>query len=428
MPNPAAAAHGPPAHDVPARPRVVVTGLGPVTPIGVGAEAFHAGQRAGRSGVRTITRFDADDLPTRFAGEVDVDVEDFIERKEARRMDRFAQFAVIAAELALADSGLDVTAVDRTRVGTLIGSGVGGMSTWESQTRIAYEKGPLRMSPFFFPMFIANMGSARVAMRYGFMGPSSTTVTACTSGADAIGSAMRMLESGEADVVLAGGAEAIITPVVVGGFSVMKALSTRNDTPATASRPFSGTRDGFVLGEGAGVLVLETLEHARARGARVHAELLGFGRSADAHHVVEPHPEGAGAVLAMRAALREAGLAPEQIGYVNAHATSTPAGDRAEARAFRTVFGAHVARLPISSTKSMTGHLLGAAGAIEAIATVQALSSGVLPPTINLHDVDPELEGFDFLPLEARAEEARTALSNSFAFGGHNASLVFARA
>jgi len=407
-------------------PRVVVTGLGPVTPIGSGADAFHRAQLEGRSGVADITHFDASTFPTRFAGEVAIDIGRWIDRKDARRMDRFTQLAVVAAALALEDSGLDLEREDRTRVGSLIGSGIGGMATFEAQSRISFEKSPLRVSPFFIPMMIANMASAQVAIRWGLMGPSSTTVTACTSGADAVGSALRMLQAGEAEVMVAGGAEAVITPLVVGGFAVMKALSTRNEDPARASRPFSASRDGFVLGEGAGVLVLETLEHARARGARVYAELAGFGRSADAYHMVEPHPQGAGATLAMRAALREAGLQPSALGYINAHATSTTVGDRAEVLAFRQVLGDAAMRVPISSTKSMTGHMLGAAGAVEAIASVQALVSGVLPPTINLDDPDPEL-GLDFVPGEPREARTDWVLSNSFAFGGQNGSLVFGR-
>lgn len=406
--------------------RVVVTGLGPVTSIGVGPEVFHQAQLAGESGVRPITRFDASDFPTRFAGQVDIDVSAWIEPKAQKRTDRFVQLALVAAELALQDSGLELEQEDKTRIGTLIGSGIGGMATWEAQSRIAFEKSPLRVSPFFIPMMIANMASAQVAIRYGLMGASSTTVTACTTGSDAIGSAFRMLQMGEADVVLAGGSEAIVTPLSFGGFSVMKALSTRNDSPKTASRPFSASRDGFVLGEGAGVLVLETLEHAQKRDARAYAEVKGFGRSADAYHMVETHPDGAGAALSMQAALRDAKLDPESIGYVNAHATSTLVGDRSEVRAFKKVFGPHADKLAVSSTKSMIGHLLGAAGAVEAIATVQALCSGVLPPTINLFDPDPELD-LDFIPNEARETRVQHALSNSFAFGGQNASLVFGR-
>ena len=405
--------------------RVVITGLGPVSPIGVGAEAFHQAQLQGRSGIRRITRFDPSPLPVQIAGEVDVDLEAFIDRREQRRLDRFVQLALVAAELALKDAGLEVDRLDPTRVGTLVGSGIGGMETWEAQSRVFLEKGPNRISPFFIPMMIANMASAHIAMRYGFMGPSSTVVTACATGSDALGSAFRMIQLGEADIVLAGGTEAAVTPMAIGAFGVMRALSTRNHEPEKASRPFTKSRDGFVLSEGAGVLVLEEYEHARGRGARIYAEVVGFGRSADAHHITEPHPEGKGAALAMRAALKDAGIPPEKVGYINAHGTSTPIGDKAEVLAIKQVFGEHAKRLAVSSTKSMTGHLLGAAGAVEAIATAQALYFGVLPPTINLEDPDPELD-LDFLPKprEARVEYA---LSNSFAFGGQNAVLAFRR-
>jgi 3-oxoacyl-[acyl-carrier-protein] synthase II len=403
--------------------RVVITGLGPVSPIGVGAEAFHQAQLEGRSGIRRITRFDASALPVQIAGEVDVEVEAYLDKRELRRLDRFVQLALVAAELALKDAGLEVDRLDPTRVGTLVGSGIGGMETWEAQSRVFLEKGPNRISPFFIPMMIANMASAHIAMRYGFMGPSSTVVTACATGSDALGSAFRMIQLGEADVVFAGGTEAAVTPMAIGAFGVMRALSTRNEEPQKASRPFTKSRDGFVLSEGAGVLVLEEYEHARRRGARIYAEVVGFGRSADAHHITEPHPEGKGAALAMRAALKDAGVPPEKVGYINAHGTSTPVGDRAEVLAIKQVFGEHARRLAVSSTKSMTGHLLGAAGAVEAIATAQALYFGVLPPTINLEDPDPELD-LDFVP-EPREAQVEYALSNSFAFGGQNAVLAF---
>jgi len=399
--------------------RVVVTGLGALTPIGVGQEAFHKAQLAGKSGVRPITRFDASALPVRIAAEVDVDPGAYLDRKELRRLDRFVQYALIAAQLALEDAGLKPEDLDPERVGTLVGTGIGGMETWEAQSRVFLERGPNRISPFFIPMMIANMASAHIAMRYGFTGPSSTVVTACATGADALGSALRMIQLGEADLVLAGGTEAAITPMAIGAFAVMRALSTRNEEPEKASRPFTLSRDGFVMGEGAGVLVLEAYEHAKKRGARIYAELVGFGRSADAHHITEPHPEGKGA------ALKDAGIAPEQVGYINAHGTSTPVGDRAEVLAIKRVFGDHAKRLMVSSTKSMIGHLLGAAGAVEAIATVQALYHGVIPPTINLEDPDPELD-LDFVP-EPREAKVDYALSNSFAFGGHNAVLAFKR-
>ncbi|AEB11588.1 beta-ketoacyl-ACP synthase II [Marinithermus hydrothermalis] len=406
--------------------RVAITGLGPVTPIGVGAEAFHQAQLEGRSGIRTITRFDASNLPVRIAGEVDVEPERWLERRELRRLDRYVQLALIAADLALKDSGLELEALDPTRVGTLIGSGIGGIETWEAQSKVYFERGAHRLSPFFIPMMIANMASGHVAMRYGLQGPSSTVVTACATGADAIGTAYQMIQRGEADVMIAGGAEAAVTPMAVGGFSAMKALSTRNDEPQRASRPFSASRDGFVLAEGAGVLVLEEYERAKARGARIYAEVVGFGRSADAHHITEPHPEGKGAVLAMQRALEDAGVAPDAVGYINAHGTSTPLNDRVETLAIKRVFGEHARRLAVSSTKSMTGHLLGAAGAVEAIATVQALAYGVLPPTINYDEPDPELD-LDYVPNTPREARVEYALSNSFAFGGQNATLLFKR-
>jgi 3-oxoacyl-[acyl-carrier-protein] synthase II len=404
--------------------RVVITGLGPVTPIGIGADVFHAAQLEGLSGVRPITRFDASEMTVRFAGEVDFNPSHWIEARELKRIDRYAQLALAAAALALEHAGLDPNNLEPDRVATAIGSGIGGMETWEAQSRIFVERGPSRLSPFFIPTMIANMGAAQVAMRYGFSGPSTTTVTACASGADAIGTAMRMIQHHEADVALAGGSEANVTAMSIGGFAAMRALSTRNANPSAASRPFSRDRDGFVVAEGAAVLVLESFEHAKARGANILAELIGFGRSSDAHHITEPHPEGRGSAGAMLNALRDANLAASRIGYLNAHGTSTPLGDRAETIAIKRVFADHAKRLAISSTKSMTGHTLGAAGAIEAVATVQALSSGFLPPTINLTEPDPDLD-LDFIPLEARVKRVTHALSNSFAFGGHNTSLLF---
>ena len=403
--------------------KVVITGMGCVTPIANNVKDYHEAQLAGKSGVGTISRFDVSDFPTKIAGEVKLDLSEHFDRKEAKRLDRFVQYALIAATEAFENSGLDLSTLNLERVGTLIGSGIGGMESLEANFEKRFAKSALRVSPFFIPMMIANMASSQVAIRYGFMGPSTATVTACTSGSDAIGNAMRMIQFGEADVVLAGGSEALITPIALGGFSVMRALSTRNDAPETASRPFSATRDGFVLGEGAGVMVLESLSHAEARSANILAELKAFGRSSDAHHMAEPHPEGKGAALAMGNALRESGLNSEDIGYINAHATSTPAGDKAEAGAIKKVFSHDVA---VSSTKSMTGHLLGAAGAIEAIACVQAIQSGVLPPSINFDEADPEV------PLNVVANEAQEttlnyAMSNSFGFGGQNASLIMGK-
>ena len=406
--------------------RIVVTGLGAVTPIGIGAKEFHDAQLAGKSGVRRITLFDPADLTCQIAGEVDLDVERWLSRKEHRRMDRFTHFAIAASDLAVQDSGIDFENEALERIGTFVGCGLGGMQTFEDNTEISLKKNAMRVSPFFIPMMIGNMACAQVAMRYGLMGASLDTVTACTSGADAIGQAFRALQYGEVDACLAGGAEATITPLGIGSFSVMRALSTRNDAPTQASRPFSQDRDGFVMGEGAGMLMLETLEHAQARGATIYAELKGYGRSTDAYHITDPHPEGKGATLAMQAALKDASLNPEDIQYVNAHATSTAVGDAAETNAIKRVFKDHAKSLAVSSTKSMTGHLLGAAGAIEAIASIQAIQSNVLPPTINLENPDPALD-LDYVANEARESTVKNTLSNSFGFGGHNAALVFSQ-
>lgn len=406
--------------------RVVVTGIGPLTPIGIGADAFLAGQHEARNGIRTITRFDTSDLTVHIAGEVDVDVEAYIERKEARRLDRFVQYALIGSELAIADAGLSEDDVRGEHAGTCVGSGVGGLWSWEQQSLIRAERGAMRMSPFFIPSVIANMASGHVAMRFGLTGPSSSVVTACASGSGAIIDAMRVIQRGEAEIMLTGGAEAPITPMGIGGFAIMKALSTRNDDPAGASRPFAASRDGFVAGEGAGMLVLESYERARARGARIYAEVLGGATSADAYHITAPAPGGAGAVRSIAWALRDAKVDRERIGYINAHGTSTPANDLNETLAFKAVWGSAADVPPVSSTKSMTGHMLGAAGGVEAIATVQALYHGVLPPTRNLHDPDPELD-LDYIPHTAREQQVEIALSTNFAFGGQNAAVVFGR-
>jgi 3-oxoacyl-[acyl-carrier-protein] synthase II len=406
--------------------RVVVTGLGPVTSIGIGAQAFLEGQHQARSGIRAITRFDASDLTVRIAGEVDVDVEAYIDRKEARRLDRFVQLALIGSELAIADAGLTEADVAGEHAGTSIGSGIGGLWSWEQQSIVRVERGAMRLSPFFIPSVIANMASGHVAMRFGLTGPSNTVVTACASGSGAIIDAMRTIQRGEADIMLTGGAEACVTPMGIGGFAVMRALSTRNDDPEGASRPFAASRDGFVAGEGAGILLLESYEHAKARGARIYAEVLGGATSADAHHITAPAPGGAGAVRAVRWALRDAKVDADRVGYVNAHGTSTPANDLNETLAFKAVWGSAAAVPPVSSTKSMTGHTLGAAGGIEGIATVQAVFAGVLPPTRNLHDPDPELD-LDFIPHTPREARVEVAISTNFAFGGQNAAVVFGR-
>lgn len=403
--------------------RVVITGLGPVTPIGIGSRAFAQAQRAGKSGIGPITHFDPKDTASKIAGQVNESLDEFIDPREARKLDRYVQLALAAAELAVKDSGLTEDEVRGEHTGTVIGSGIGGMKTFEDQARVYVERGAGRISPMFIPMQIANMGSGHVAMRFGATGPSSTVVTACATGTGAIGDAARYIQLGLADIMIAGGAEASITPMAIGGFSNMKALSTRNDEPTKASRPFSATRDGFVLGEGAGVVILEEYDHAVKRGAKIYAEVVGYGTSADAYHVTMPAPQGAGAQVAMRMALATGSVNPEQVGYINAHGTSTHFNDLHETQGIKHVFGDHARKLAVSSTKSMTGHLLGAAGAIEAIASAQALADGILPPTINLSDPDPELD-LDYIPEGAREHQVEYALSNSFAFGGQNAALL----
>jgi 3-oxoacyl-[acyl-carrier-protein] synthase II len=404
--------------------RVVVTGMGAITPLGIGVEQTWEGMRAGRSGIRKITLFDATEFSSRIAGEVaDFDPTVWMEPKDARHTDRFAQFAIGAAALAVEDAGLDFGEVDGNRVGILIGSGIGGTWTWEEQHRVLMEKGPSRISPFFIPMLIIDMASGRVAMRYGARGPNTAVATACATSAHAIGDAGEVIRRGDAEVMIAGGAEAAVSPLALGGFCAMRALSRRNDEPERASRPFDRERDGFVMAEGAGVVVLEELEHAEKRGARIHGELIGYGMSADAYHITQPQPEGDGMALAMNAALRDAQLSPEQVDYVNAHGTATPVGDPAETRALKRVFGRRAYELPISSTKSVTGHLLGAGGAVEAIACLCAIRDGVAPPTANLDDPDPECD-LDYVPKQARELPIRIAMTNSFGFGGHNATLI----
>ncbi|MEU4116027.1 beta-ketoacyl-ACP synthase II [Kitasatospora sp. NPDC028055] len=403
--------------------RVVVTGLGPVTAIGVGADDFHAAQLKGLSGIRTITRFDATDFPVRIAGEVDLPEDLTLPPRQAVSADRCTQLAVAAATLALRDAELDLAAEDRTRIGAVVGTGTGGVTTWETNSA-AMLKGPHRLGARFIPMSMANAPASRLCVDLGLLGPSSAVVTACASGAEALIVAAQMIASGEADVVLAGGTEAPVSPMMVGGFAKIRALATRNDSPEQASRPFSADREGFVLGEGAAVLVLESAAHAARRGARVLAELRGYGRTSDAHHVTAPHPEGAGAARALEAALRSARLAPEDVSHINAHGTGTSYNDSAEALALHTALGRAAPRIPVSATKSMTGHSLGAAGAIEAVASVQALVHGVVPPTLNLDRPDPAI-GLDVVGDVPRELPVRAVLSNSFAFGGHNVVLAF---
>lgn len=412
------------------RHRVVITGMGLVTPVGNTLEDAWAGLLAGRSGGGPITQFDAtEDFSVRFACEVD-DFEPglYLDRKETRRTDRFSQFAMAVSVQAMEQAGLEDRSdtLDLTRFGVIIGSGIGGISTFEDQAKVMFERGPGRISPFFIPMFIADIASGLVSMRYGAQGPNYATVSACASSAHAVGNAYRILQRGEADVMIAGGAEATVTPLTMAGFAAMHALSTRNEAPDAASRPFDATRDGFVLGEGGGALVLETLEHAEQRGAEIHGEIIGFGQTADAYHLTAPAPEGAGAQLAMRGALRDADIQPDQVGYINAHGTSTPANDLNETLAVKKVFGEHAYQLVMGSTKSMTGHLLGAAGAVEAVISTLVCREGRIPPTINFTEDDPECD-LDYAHNEQIDRDVRIALSNSFGFGGHNGCIVVRR-
>ena len=401
-----------------------VTGAGVVSPVGNTMEDSWRNLVAGQSGAGPITRFDTTAFETKFACEVkNFTTEGVLDRKETKRMDRFVQFAVVASHEALKLSGLDLERTDLQRVGVLIGSGIGGMETFETQHTALLEKGPGRVSPFFIPMMISDMAAGQVSIQFGFKGPNFGTVSACASGANAIGEALRLLRAGDADVIFAGGAEATITPMAVAGFNSARALSLRNDDPQRASRPFDKDRDGFVMGEGAGILVLETEDHARRRGATLLCELIGYGSSGDAYHRTAPCVDGDGAARAMQRALQDAALPLDDVGYINAHGTSTPAGDPIEVTAVKTVFGAGAKRLMMGSTKSMTGHLLGAAGGLEAVVTALVLARGIVPPTINL-DTPDETCDLDFVPNQARTVKVRAALSNSFGFGGHNVSLA----
>jgi len=403
--------------------RVVVTGMGVVTALGSDLDTFWSNLVAGKSGVSRIESFDASEFPTQIAAEIkDFNPEAYMDKKEARRMDRFVQLAVAASTLAMRDAGLEPgTNIDPERVGVMVGSGIGGLSTWEEQHTILLEKGPKRVSPFFIPMMIANMASGQISMITGAKGPNSTAVTACATGTHSIGDSFKLIQRGDADAMICGGAEAAIRPTGIAGFCAMRAMSTRNDEPEKASRPFDIDRDGFVMGEGSGVLVLESLEHALKRGAPIYAEVIGYGMSGDAYHMTEPDPDGA--ARCMKRALKDAGIEPEAIDYINAHGTSTPIGDRSETTAIKLAFGDHAYKLAVSSTKSMTGHLLGAAGGIEAVILALTLKNGVIAPTINLENPDPECD-LDYVPNAARKADVRTALSNSFGFGGHNATIV----
>lgn len=403
---------------------MVVTGLGVVSPLGIGVEPTWKAVCNGTSGVGRITRFDSPDMPVQIAAEVKgFDPADYIEKKEIKKMDTFIHYAIAASQMAVDDSGLKVTPENAERIGVYVGSGIGGLRAIEEWHHVLIEKGPKRITPFFIPMLIINLASGQIGIRYGLQGPNSCAVTACATGNNCIGDAFRIIQRGEADAMIAGGTEAAITPLAIAGFAASRALSTRNDDPARASRPFDRDRDGFVVGEGAGLLLLEERESARRRGARIYAELVGYAMTSDAYHITAPPDSGIGAIRCMSLALKDAGLKPAEIDYVNAHATSTFA-DKIETRAIKAVFGDHAKRLPVSSTKSMTGHLLGAAGGIEAVFTVLALVHGLIPPTINYEHPDPECD-LDYVANTARKAHPVAALSNSFGFGGTNACLIF---
>jgi len=405
--------------------RVLITGVGLITPLGNGSSETWQALLEGRSGAGPITRFDASQFPTRFAAEIrNFDPAVFIEKKEVKKMDTFIHYALAASEYAMQDSGLSRwSGAEGERSGVIIGSGIGGFGSIEAEHAILLDHGPKRVSPFFIPASIVNLAAGRVSMRFGALGPNSAPCTACSAGSHAVGDSFRIIERGDADIMIAGGSEAAITPLAVAGFDALKALSRRNDDPAKASRPFDRDRDGFVLGEGAGIVILEEMEHALRRNAKIYAEVVGYGMSGDAYHITAPPPGGDGAIRAMRMTLRDAGIAPEQVDYINAHGTSTPPNDRTETAAIRTVFGAHAYKLAISSTKSMIGHLLGASGAVEIVVTALTIRDQIIHPTINLENQDPDCD-LDYVPGKARNAKIRYALSNSFGFGGTNACIL----
>ncbi|MCL6293565.1 beta-ketoacyl-ACP synthase II [Jejuia spongiicola] len=408
--------------------RVVVTGLGALTPIGNTKDEFWEGLIGGKSGAAPITYYDTEKFKTKFACEVkNFNATDFLDRKEARKMDKFAQYAMVAADEAIGDADLDLDKVDKLRVGVIWGAGIGGLETFQTEVlNFAQGDGSPRFNPFFIPKMIADIAPANISIKHGFMGPNYTTVSACASSANAIFDALNSIRLGHCDVVVTGGSEAAVTIAGMGGFNAMHALSTRNESPETASRPFDGTRDGFVLGEGAGALVLEEYEHAKARGAKIYAEVAGGGLSSDAHHMTAPHPEGIGVIAVMKNCLENAGLKPEDVDHINTHGTSTPLGDVAELKAISNVFGSHAKNININSTKSMTGHLLGAAGAIEAISVILAMEHGIVPPTINHTTVDENIDPELNLTLnKAQKRDVKVAMSNTFGFGGHNACVLF---
>lgn len=403
--------------------RVVITGMGVMTSLGKDVDTLWSNLLDGKSGISEVESFDVSAYPTRIAGSIkDFDPEQYMDKKEARRMDRFVQFAVAASLAALDDAKLNIREqMDPERVGVYVGSGIGGLGTWEDQHSLLLDKGPKRVSPFFIPMMIANMGSGQISILTGAKGPNSTVVTACATGTNSIGDAYKLIQRDEADVMICGGAEATIRPTGMAGFCALRAMSTRNEEPEKASRPFDVDRDGFVMAEGSGVLIIEELEHAKRRGARIYAEVIGYGMSGDAHHMTDPDPDGA--ARCMKKALADAGIQPGEVQYINAHGTSTPVGDKSESTAIKTTFGEHAYKLAVSSTKSMTGHLLGAAGGVEAIITALTIDRGVIPPTINIDNQDPECD-LDYVPNKPRTAEVHTAISNSFGFGGHNATIV----
>lgn len=407
--------------------RVAITGVGMVSPLGTGVGKSWAGAKEGRSGIRRITRFNADNFPVRIAGEVpDFDPAAFIDKKEIKKMDFFIHYAVAASLMAFEDSGYKITEENAERVGVYIGAGIGGLPAIEHWHNVLNEKGPDRITPFFIPMLIINLASGQVSIRLGAKGPNSCAVTACATGTHSIGDAFKLIQSGMADCMVAGGTESTITPLCLAGFNAMKALSTRNDNPEKASRPFDKGRDGFVVGEGAGVVVLEEMESAKKRGAKIYAELAGYGMNSDAYHITMPSPDGIGAARCMELAVKDAGLNKEDVGYINAHGTSTHFNDLYETMGIKKVFGNHSAKVAVSSTKSMTGHLLGAAGGVEAVFTALAIHEGVLPPTINLEEPDAGCD-LDYVPGTAREVKVKAALSNSFGFGGTNAVIAFKR-
>ncbi|MCR4434412.1 MAG: beta-ketoacyl-ACP synthase II [Clostridiales bacterium] len=404
--------------------RVVITGMGIISSLGSEVDKFWASIKAGRSGISNVTKIDVANLPTKVAAEIkSFEPTDYIDRKEAKRMDRYTQFAVAAAKAAVEMSGIKPEDVDKYRAGVIIGSGIGGIETLEDQHSILLNRGSSRVSPFFIPMMIANMASARIAMEYGFKGFNECVVTACATSNNAIGDSFKVIQRGDADIMITGGAEASITPLSFAGFCSMGAM-TSNEDPNTACRPFDAQRDGFVMGEGAGILVLEEMEHALERGAQIFAEIVGYGCTCDAYHVTAPDPLGEGGAMCMKRAIEDAGICPEDIGYINAHGTSTPLNDRSETLVVKKAFGEHARKLAISSTKSMTGHLLGAAGSVEAIITALSLKEGFLPPTINYGTPDPECD-LDYVPNVGRKADIRYAISNALGFGGHNAAILF---